>query len=84
MINPVFAVIGLWIAVMFITFLVALVMAIVMNDKMADFTDVFVIALVIVVAILELFLCSAYVNFKINPENYGYTRIEQEATEVNE
>lgn len=83
MINPVFAVIGLWIVAMFITFLVTCVIAIVMNDK-AEFIEVFGIALAMVVVILELFLCSAYVKFKINPENYGYTRIEQEATEVSE
>ncbi len=84
MINPVFAVIGLWIVVMFITFLVTCLVAIAMNDKTADFIEVFGIALAIVVVILELFLCSAYVKFKNNPENYGYTKIEQEATEVSE
>lgn len=84
MINPVFAVIGLWIVVMFITFLVTCVTAIVMNDTTDDFIDFFGIALAIVVVILELFLCSAYVKFKINPESYGYTRIEQETTEVSE
>ncbi len=84
MMDPVFAVIGLWIVVMFMTFFVTCVIAILMNDKTAEFIEVFGIALTIVVVILELFLCSAYVHFKINPENYGYTRIEQEATEVSE
>ena len=84
MIDPVFAVIGLWIVVIFITFLVTCLLAIVMNDKTADFIEIFGIALTLVVVIFELFLCSSYVHFKINPENFGYTRIEQEVTEESE
>ena len=84
MINPVFAVIGLWIVVMFITFLVVGVNAFIMSrDKTIEFLESFSITLVMIIVLLELLLCSTYVKFKINPEEYGYTRIEQEATEVN-
>ena len=83
MIDSVFTVIGLWIVTMIVTFLVTSFMAMVMKDETTDFIEVFGLALAIVIVIFELFLCSKYVNFKTNPETYGYTRIEQGATEVN-
>lgn len=84
MINPLFAVIGLWIVAMFITFLAACAIAAVISDKTDDFIYFFGIALALVVVILELLLCSTYVEFKNNPEDYGYTRIEQEVMEVSD
>lgn len=85
MISPGFTIIGLWIVMMIITFLVVGVFAFIMSsDKTIEFSDSFSIALVIIVVLLELFLCSTYVKFKNNPDEYGYTRIEQEVTEGEE
>lgn len=78
-----FTIIGLWVIAMIVTFVVLSVGAFMMHDEQVDFLGAFGIMLGIFVVLLELALSAAYVNFKNNPEKFGYTRIEQEIeTEV--
>ena len=86
MINSGFTIIGLWIVVMFITFLVTVMLALLLKigDDLIDFINSFNIALIVVIVLLEVILCSIYVKFKNNPEIYGYTKIEQQITEGEE
>lgn len=78
MIDEYFTIIGVWIFALIITFLVLGLLTFLINDKTLDFPVSLNIALVIFVVLLELILCTIYIEFKNNPEQYGYTRIEQE------
>ena len=79
MIYERFEVIGMWIFVLIITFMVLGALTFVINKNLSDFPNSLAIVVVVFVVFLELILCSIHVTFKNNPEQYGYTRIEQEA-----
>ena len=79
MIDERFTIIGLWIFVLSITFLFLGALALAMShDGLISYASSFATLVVAFIAILELILCTIYVEFKNNPEQYGYTRIEQE------
>lgn len=80
MISPVYSTIGLWVVAMIVTFVLVSLIATSLNREWISDRDeaAFIVSLVIIVILLELALCAAYVNFKNNPEKFGYTRIEQE------
>ena len=80
MISEGFAVIGLWVCALAITFVVIGLLAFFMacGDNAMDDSGSFIVALVIFVVLVELVLCAIYVPFKNNPEQFGYTRIETE------
>ena len=80
MIDERFTVVGLWVVAILITFIILGGLAcIIMGGGFMRYNDSLMIMLIIFVVIGELVLCSIYVTFKNNPENYGYTRIEQGA-----
>jgi hypothetical protein len=80
MISPVFELIGLWVVAMIVTFVLVCLAASSLNREwISDFDEAALVAsLIVFVVLLELALSAAYVNFKSNPEKFGYTRIEQE------
>lgn len=80
MINSVYAIIGLWIVMMIVTFVLVCLSATSLNREWISDRDIdaFAVSLVMLVVLLELALSIAYVRFKNNPEEFGYTRIEQE------
>lgn len=83
MIDSIFTVIGLWIVIACITFVIVCLLAFMFNTKWISDEDdaAFCVSLIMFVIIFELFISIIFVTFKNNPEEYGYTRIEQEATE---
>ena len=80
-----FTIIGLWIVMMIVTFVLVCLYASSLNREWISDRDIeaFTVSLIMLVVLLEFALTIAYVRFKNNPEEFGYTRIEQEIeTEV--
>lgn len=85
MISPVYSTIGLWVVAMIVTVVLVCLTATSLNREWISDHDeaVLIASLIMIVILLELALSTVYVNFKNNPEKFGYTRIEQEVeTEV--
>ena len=85
MINCIFvmiAIIGLWVVVMIATSVFVWLFAYSLNRKWVHDRDdsALFVSLIMFVVLLELVICTLYVTFKSYPEEYGYTRIEMEAT----
>ena len=83
MISTGFTVIGLWIVILAISFLIIGLFAIIMHDTESDET-ILIVSLAIFIAIFELVFSVLYVTFKTTPEELGYTRIERELIEEND
>lgn len=79
-----FTILGLWVVMIMVTFIFVSLLACCFNFRWMPDHDMeaLVSSLVIFVVVLEMILGLIYLRFKNNPEEFGYTRIEQEVEEV--
>lgn len=83
----VFEILGVWVTIVLIITVLTLVIVLVdsKNHKIENASAIdFLFGLIMVVLFAAYIVSSIYVNFKTNPEKFGYTAIESEITENSE